>query len=152
MIFRHLNHSKTPTASISRGVARPITIMSHNTNKACCTIPPVSSNYESKGKYLEPGYGFGKTYVVGPDNSETAVICKFTSLRSSSLRRSIASRSLSASARAAVPLAHDSPPQGVVYRFYRVTYRDSQVSSTSSASGPRPSKAQTFYRPSSMSR
>jgi len=51
--------------------------MSHNTNKACCTIPPVSSKYEPIGKYLEPGYGLGKTYVVGPDNSETAVICVF---------------------------------------------------------------------------
>jgi hypothetical protein len=54
--------------------------MSYNTNKACCTIPPVSSVYEPIGKYLEPGYGFAKAYVVGPDNSETAIICKFNSL------------------------------------------------------------------------
>lgn len=69
------NHSKKATALIFRGVTRPITLMSHNTNKACCTIPPISSNYEPKGKYLEPGYGFSKTYVVGPDNPETVVIC-----------------------------------------------------------------------------
>lgn len=79
-LLRHLNHSKTSTASISQGVARPITVMSHDTNKACCTIPPVSSNYEPKGKYLEPGYGFNKTYVVGPDNSQTAVVCELISL------------------------------------------------------------------------
>jgi len=85
MLFRlrqlahHLNHSKKATAPISRGVTRPITVMSHNTNTACCTIPPVSSKYEPKGKYLEPGYGFSKAYVVGPDNSETAVICEIKS-------------------------------------------------------------------------
>jgi len=64
--------------------------MSHNTNKACCTIPPVSSKYEPNGKYLEPGYGLGKTYVVGPDNSETAVICRFISFEVPNFGRSIA--------------------------------------------------------------
>ena len=80
-LVRHLNHSKSATTPISRALTRSITGMSSNTNKACCTIPPVSSKYEPIGKYLEPGYGLGKTYVVGPDNSETAIICKFNSPR-----------------------------------------------------------------------
>jgi hypothetical protein len=35
----------------------------HNTNKACCSIPPVQSEYKPKGSYQKVG-SFEKAYVV----------------------------------------------------------------------------------------
>ncbi|EKM48016.1 uncharacterized protein PHACADRAFT_109520, partial [Phanerochaete carnosa HHB-10118-sp] len=49
----------------------------HNPNKACCTIPPVQSNYSPKGTYKAYA-GFDKVYVAGPANpGKLAVICVF---------------------------------------------------------------------------
>ncbi|TFK30728.1 dienelactone hydrolase [Coprinopsis marcescibilis] len=48
----------------------------HNTNKACCTIPPVQSDYEPKGTFKALG-DFKKVYVTGPEKSDNAIICVF---------------------------------------------------------------------------
>jgi hypothetical protein len=48
----------------------------HNTNKACCTIPPVKSDYTPKGTYKAFG-GYNKVYVTGPASSDTALVCVY---------------------------------------------------------------------------
>lgn len=66
----------------------------HNTNVACCTIPPVHSDYTPKGKY-KPYAGFNKVrstldqhstrglmhaqvYVTGPETpGKVAIICVY---------------------------------------------------------------------------
>lgn len=48
----------------------------HNTNKACCTIPPVQSDYTPKGTFKSIG-GFNKVYVTGPANTDKAIVCVF---------------------------------------------------------------------------
>lgn len=58
-ISRHLNP-----------LARMTTV--HNTNEACCTIPPVQADYSAKGTY-KPHGTFDRVYVTG-DNKETALI------------------------------------------------------------------------------
>ncbi|KAI5451334.1 hypothetical protein NCC49_001928 [Naganishia albida] len=45
----------------------------HNTNKACCSIPPVQSEYKPKGSYQKVG-AFEKAYVIG-DSKTHALIC-----------------------------------------------------------------------------
>ncbi|KAJ9094008.1 hypothetical protein QFC20_006988 [Naganishia adeliensis] len=45
----------------------------HNTNKACCSIPPVQSEYKPKGSYQKVG-SFEKAYVIG-DSKTHALIC-----------------------------------------------------------------------------
>jgi hypothetical protein len=44
----------------------------HNTNEACCSIPPVLVDYTPKGIY-KPYGAFDCVYVTG-DKSETALI------------------------------------------------------------------------------
>jgi len=44
----------------------------HNTNQACCSIPPVSSNYNPKGSFIKLG-GFDKVYVTG-EKGDTALV------------------------------------------------------------------------------
>ncbi|KAK0245904.1 Alpha/Beta hydrolase protein [Armillaria nabsnona] len=48
----------------------------HNTNEACCTIPPVLSEYEAKGT-IKPYAGFQKVYITGPSTSENAIVAIF---------------------------------------------------------------------------
>jgi len=48
----------------------------HNDNNACCTIPPVESNYEPKGTY-KPYGDFQKVYVTGDESSDTAIVTVF---------------------------------------------------------------------------
>jgi hypothetical protein len=48
----------------------------HNTNEACCNIPPVYSEYTPKGTF-KPHGSFKKVYVTGPDTSENAIICVY---------------------------------------------------------------------------
>ncbi|RXW23830.1 hypothetical protein EST38_g2024 [Candolleomyces aberdarensis] len=48
----------------------------HNTNKACCTIPPVQADYQPKGSFKSLG-DFQKVYVAGPEKSDNAIICVF---------------------------------------------------------------------------
>ncbi|KAI1797533.1 hypothetical protein LXA43DRAFT_980911 [Ganoderma leucocontextum] len=49
----------------------------HNTNVACCTIPPVHSDYTPKGTY-KPYAGFNKVYVAGPETpGKIAIICVY---------------------------------------------------------------------------
>jgi hypothetical protein len=79
-LAHHLTHASAVTASTSCGIKRRITLIIHDTNKACRTIPPFSPHYEPKGKVPDPGYGFTRNYVVIPDNSEAAGIRKSTSL------------------------------------------------------------------------
>ena len=60
--------------AISRHLNPLVRTMStvHNTNKACCSIPPVQLDYTAKGTYTPYG-AFDRVYVTG-DNSETALI------------------------------------------------------------------------------
>lgn len=46
------------------------------TNEACCQIPPVQSNYQAKGKKIALG-SYQEVYVIGPEDSKTAVIALF---------------------------------------------------------------------------
>jgi len=48
----------------------------HNTNKACCSIPPVSSEYTPKGTFKSVG-DFKKVYVTGPSSTSTALVCVY---------------------------------------------------------------------------
>ncbi|KAF5377179.1 hypothetical protein D9615_006337 [Tricholomella constricta] len=48
----------------------------HNPNKACCTIPPVQSDYTPKGSF-KPYGSFKKVYVTGPENSGTKIVCVY---------------------------------------------------------------------------
>ncbi|OBZ79658.1 putative AIM2 family protein C30D10.14 [Grifola frondosa] len=49
----------------------------HNPNVACCTIPPVKSDYVPKGIYKSYA-GFDKVYVAGPENTgDIALVCVF---------------------------------------------------------------------------
>jgi dienelactone hydrolase len=47
-----------------------------NDNIACCTLPPVSHDYEPKGKYIAYG-GSDKAYVVGPVDTGKALVIVF---------------------------------------------------------------------------
>ncbi|KAJ7293185.1 hypothetical protein C8J57DRAFT_1429069 [Mycena rebaudengoi] len=47
----------------------------HNTNAACCTIPPVHSSYTPKGTFKSVG-DFTKVYVTGGP-SQTAIVCVY---------------------------------------------------------------------------
>ncbi|KIP08540.1 hypothetical protein PHLGIDRAFT_69188 [Phlebiopsis gigantea 11061_1 CR5-6] len=49
----------------------------HNTNKACCTIPPVKSDYQPKGTFKSYA-GFNRVYVAGPEKpGKLALVCVF---------------------------------------------------------------------------
>ncbi|KAH9945607.1 hypothetical protein B0H21DRAFT_694051 [Amylocystis lapponica] len=49
----------------------------HNSNEACCTIPPVKSDYAPKGSYKSYA-GFTKVYVTGPAlPADTAIVTVF---------------------------------------------------------------------------
>jgi len=48
----------------------------HNTNKACCSIPPVQSDYQPKGTFKSVG-SFKKVYVTGPENSDKKIVCVY---------------------------------------------------------------------------
>jgi len=66
-LLHHLNHAKMSTASTTV----------HNTNVACCTIPPVRSDYTPKGTYKSYG-GFRKVYVTGPATlGDKALVCVY---------------------------------------------------------------------------
>jgi len=60
VVLNHLNRAKMST---------------HNTNTACCTIPPVHSEYSPKGSFKAFG-DFSKVYVTGP-SSKNAIICVY---------------------------------------------------------------------------
>lgn len=45
----------------------------HNTNKACCSIPPVQSEYKPKGSYQKVG-SFEKAYVVSTFSPLRAIL------------------------------------------------------------------------------
>ncbi|RPD58387.1 hypothetical protein L227DRAFT_550640 [Lentinus tigrinus ALCF2SS1-6] len=49
----------------------------HNTNQACCSIPPVKSDYAAKGSYKSYA-GFNKVYVTGPQTpGKVALVCVY---------------------------------------------------------------------------
>ncbi|KAI0666316.1 hypothetical protein C8Q78DRAFT_1060766 [Trametes maxima] len=49
----------------------------HNTNVACCTVPPAQSNYTPKGRF-KPYAGFSKVYVTGPETpGRVALVCVY---------------------------------------------------------------------------
>ncbi|KAJ7630587.1 Alpha/Beta hydrolase protein [Roridomyces roridus] len=64
-LAHHLNHAKMSTASH----------IIHNTNAACCSIPPIVSDYSPKGTFKSVG-DFKKVYVTGGP-SENAIVCVY---------------------------------------------------------------------------
>ncbi|KAF8525185.1 alpha/beta-hydrolase [Hysterangium stoloniferum] len=48
----------------------------HNSNTACCSIPPVRSSYEPKGSFKAYA-GFSKTYQTGPEGTSRALIAVY---------------------------------------------------------------------------
>ncbi len=48
----------------------------HNTNQACCSIPPVQSDYQPKGS-IKPFGDFNRVYVTGPEKSDNALVCVY---------------------------------------------------------------------------
>lgn len=70
-LIHSLNHSRTMASSTTSQPTQPVV----NSNPACCSIPPVSSDYAPKGSYTSfPDAGFQRTYVTGPSTSSTALI------------------------------------------------------------------------------
>ncbi|KAJ6519444.1 Alpha/Beta hydrolase protein [Mycena sanguinolenta] len=63
-LVHHLNKSKMATSH-----------MIHNTNAACCSIPPVQSEYTPKGTFKSVG-DFKKVYVTGGP-SDNAIVCVY---------------------------------------------------------------------------
>ncbi|EJD04229.1 uncharacterized protein FOMMEDRAFT_19489 [Fomitiporia mediterranea MF3/22] len=59
------------STTTSQGVQRVV-----NSNPACCSIPPVQSNYVPKGTYTSFA-GFDSTYVTGPPTSSIAIVNVF---------------------------------------------------------------------------
>lgn len=57
---------------LSRNMATTI----HNSNTACCSIPPVQSSYQSKGTFKSFA-DFEKVYVTGPEGTGRALIAIF---------------------------------------------------------------------------
>ncbi|XP_006454589.1 hypothetical protein AGABI2DRAFT_114336 [Agaricus bisporus var. bisporus H97] len=47
----------------------------HNTNQACCSIPPVHSDYQPKGNIKSVG-SFKRVYVTGSENT-SALVCVY---------------------------------------------------------------------------
>jgi len=64
ILSHHLNKAKMSTTTV------------HNTNKACCSIPPVQSDYTPKGTFSAFG-DFNKVYITGPDSSDNAIVCVY---------------------------------------------------------------------------
>ncbi|KAK7064555.1 dienelactone hydrolase family protein [Favolaschia claudopus] len=62
----HLSKSKMSTSSH----------VVHNTNAACCSIPPVQSEYTPKGSYKSVG-DFKKVYVTGSSETQNAIVCVY---------------------------------------------------------------------------
>ncbi|KZS90326.1 alpha/beta-hydrolase [Sistotremastrum niveocremeum HHB9708] len=48
----------------------------HNSNAACCSIPPVQSDYTPKGSF-KPYAGFKKAYITGSETSTTALVAVY---------------------------------------------------------------------------
>ncbi|KAF8575506.1 alpha/beta-hydrolase [Ramaria rubella] len=48
----------------------------HNSNTACCSIPPVQSSYQPVGT-IKPYVGFQRAYVTGPEDTGRALIGVF---------------------------------------------------------------------------
>jgi len=48
----------------------------HNTNQACCSIPPVQSDYQPKGS-IKPFGDFNRVYITGPEKSDNALVCVY---------------------------------------------------------------------------
>ncbi|TRM60163.1 hypothetical protein BD626DRAFT_505685 [Schizophyllum amplum] len=64
LIANHLIKSRTMSTTV------------HNTNKACCSIPPVASDYQPKGSFKSYAQ-FDKVYVTGPEDSQNAIVCVY---------------------------------------------------------------------------
>jgi hypothetical protein len=63
-LFHHLRYYRLMSSTV------------HNTNKACCTIPPVQVEYTPKGAYKSHG-AFDTVYVTGPESSTNAIVAVF---------------------------------------------------------------------------
>ncbi|TFK76734.1 hypothetical protein BDN72DRAFT_829888 [Pluteus cervinus] len=72
----HLNRLRSVLHHVSPYRASMSTI--HNTNAACCSIPPVKHDYTPHGAYKSYG-DFKKVYITGPDNasSKSAIVCAY---------------------------------------------------------------------------
>lgn len=62
----------TRTSVLQRAVMSTV----HNTNQACCSIPPVQSDYQPKGTF-KPFGDFKRVYVTGPTTSDNAIVCVY---------------------------------------------------------------------------
>merc|ERR1711990_893498 len=60
-------------AQITRTFTRSAIMVQNNSNSACCSIPPVQSDYKSQGTYTTLG-GL-KTYSVGSNDAKKALVC-----------------------------------------------------------------------------
>ncbi|KZT06262.1 uncharacterized protein LAESUDRAFT_726084 [Laetiporus sulphureus 93-53] len=73
-IAHHLAPSHQPIRVATRSMASYVV---HNDNAACCSIPPVKSDYTPKGTYKSYA-GFNKVYVTGPDlPTDISLVCVF---------------------------------------------------------------------------
>lgn len=59
-------------SSAASGSGTPVV----NSNPACCSIPPVLSDYTPKGAY-RPYAGFKRVYITGPKTSDKAILSVF---------------------------------------------------------------------------
>lgn len=72
-LIHHLNHSKALSTTTATGGSGVRVV---NSNTACCSIPPVQSDYTPKGEYKEYA-GFKRVYVTGPKTSDIAIVSVF---------------------------------------------------------------------------
>lgn len=64
-LLHHINHAKMSTATVN------------NPSVACCTVPPVESDYTPKGSFKSYG-GISKVYVTGPEKvGDIAIVCVY---------------------------------------------------------------------------
>ncbi|KAF5375018.1 hypothetical protein D9758_000097 [Tetrapyrgos nigripes] len=74
LVSRHLVRP-VPTRTSFQTLRAARTMTTHNTNQACCSIPPVQSSYSPVGSFKSLG-SFNKVYVTG-NNPTNAIVCVY---------------------------------------------------------------------------
>ena len=74
LLVHHINRNKASMSTTSATGGSGVKVA--NSNPACCSIPPVQSDYTPKGSYKEYA-GFKRVYVTGPKSSDRAIVSVF---------------------------------------------------------------------------
>jgi hypothetical protein len=74
-LAHHLNASHARNSSLAIGHTATMATAVHNDNQACCSIPPVASDYTPKGAFRTYA-GIDKVYVTGTKGAH-AFVCVY---------------------------------------------------------------------------